>query len=118
MMSIYSDTDPTYIQHDKFTKFNSSFDKMENVTDSVDDIESSITNAQTDFGLFGVLNSLISTSWQSLKLMFSSFAFMDSVWKGTNYIFGVPIWVASLIGLLVTVVIAFAIWSAIFQREL
>lgn len=118
MMGIFAETDPTFTDSDKFTQFNDSFDVMSDVTTEVDDLESSITNADTDFGALGVLNSLISGAWQSLRLVFSSFEFMDGVWSGTNYIFGVPIWVASMITLLVTVLLVFAIWSAIFQREL
>lgn len=118
MLAEFSKSDPTYLQDDKFTEFNKSFNVMEDVETQVDSLQDGIEGASTDFGLFGVLNSLISSAWQTLKLLFSSLSFMTSVYLGMNTVFGVPLWVGGLIGMLVTVLIAFAIYSAIFQREI
>ena len=118
MMGIFAATDPSFIDSDKFVQFNDSFDVMSDITKEVSDLETSVIEVPSDFGLFGVLNSLISGAWQSLRFITSSFEFMDGVWKGSNYVFGIPIWVASLVSLLVTILLIFAIWSAIFQRDL
>jgi hypothetical protein len=64
-----------------------------------------------------VLNSLIASAWQSLRLLFSSFGFMDAVFEGVHDLFGVPKWVSGLASLLITVLIAFAIYSAVFQTK-
>lgn len=110
--------DPTFADQDKFQEFNNTFNKMDDVTSNVDSLQSNIEDADTDFGTFGVLNSLISSGWQTLKLLFSSFGFMTSAYQGISSFFGLPAWVPIFIGMLVTVMLAFAIYAAIFQREI
>lgn len=100
------------------TDFNTTFDKMNDVTDVTSDLRGSIENADTDFGAFGVLNSLISSAWQSLRLLFTSLGFMEDAYTGLNTFFGVPAWIPALLGSIVIVIIAFAIFGAIFQRDL
>ena len=119
MLGIFNEASPGLTNESRaFNNFSGQFNKLDDVTSEVNTLETSITNADTDYGIFGVLNSLIRSSWNTLTLMFSSFSFMSSVWAGTSYIFGIPVWVAGLIGLLVTVLFAFAIFSAIFQRDI
>ena len=79
MMGILSDSDSTFTDDEKFTEFNESFNILNDVSDQVENLEGSITEADTDFGAFGVLNALISSSWQALKLLFTSLGFMDNV---------------------------------------
>lgn len=109
--------DPTFTDDPKMEQFNDTFNKMSDVTSNVDSLQSNIEDADTDFGTFGVLNSLISSGWQTLKLLFSSFSFMDSAYAGLSTFFGLPAWIPLFIGMLVTVMLAFAIYAAIFQRE-
>lgn len=118
LLSILGDSNSGYVDDPLYDDFNKSFDQSSEFYSSVDDLESGITNADTDFGVFGVLNSLISSSWQGLTLTLSSFGFMNSIFLGANYLFGIPVWVITLISSLITIVIIFAIWSAIFQRDL
>ena len=118
LLAEQSSVNPDMLTNDKFERFNKTFDVMGDVTEEVDDIEDSIKNSDADQGLFGVLNSLINSAWNTLSLIFDSFSFMDGVWQGTNKIFGIPVWVATLISGLVTILFAFAIWSAVFQRKL
>jgi hypothetical protein len=80
-------------------------------------LQEGIAGATPDPGVFGVLNSLIQSAWQILKLMFSSLAFMTTVWGGLYTIFGVPVWVGALIGSLAIILIGFTIYSAIFQKD-
>lgn len=104
-------------QDPRYSDFNQTFNVYDNVTNQVGNIRDNIVNADTDFGVFGVLNSLIATSWQGVKLLFSSFGFMDAVFGGLSTVFGLPAWVGGLLILLVIVIIAFAIWAAIFQTQ-
>ena len=103
----------------RYADFNDTFNVYENVTTQVGGIKSNIIEANNlkDFGFFGVLNSLIASSWQGVKLLFSSFGFMDAVFGGLSTIFGLPAWVGGLMILLVVVIIGFAIWAAIFQTQ-
>lgn len=99
-------------------EFNKTFNKMNDVTGAVDDLQGGIENADTDFGVFGVLNSLISSAWQSLKLLFTSLGFMTTAFGGMTTMFGVPAWIPLIFASIITVIIIFAIYSAIFQRDL
>lgn len=99
-------------------EFNKTFDKMNDVQEVTSDLQGSIENADTDFGAFGVLNSLISSAWQSLKLLFTSLGFMNSAFMGMVTFFGVPAWIPALFIAIIIVIVAFAIFGAIFQRDL
>ena len=118
ILGIFNDFDPTYAADEKFTQFNTSFNKINDVTTEVDDLESSISDVDPAFGLFGVLNALISSAWQTLRLLFTSLGFMDGAYNGMAYIFGIPSWIPGIIISIITVIISFAIFSAIFQKDL
>lgn len=109
---------PNFIDDDKYDSFQDTFNVYDNVTAEVGTLRSNIEDADTDFGAFGVLNSLISSAWQSLKLLFTSFGFMDAVFRGLETFLGIPAWVSTLVILLATVLLVFAIFSAIFQRDI
>lgn len=118
ILNIYKNAGAAFIDTEEFTRFNETFNKMDDVTTVVGDMESNIVNDEGDYGLLGVLNSLISTGWNTLKLLFSSLSFMDGVFKGLSSFFGVPTWVGGLIILFVSTILVFAIFSAVFQREI
>jgi len=102
---------------DDFVKFNRTFNKLDDINESVNNIKDNVIDADVDEGTFGVLNSLINSAWNTLKLLFNSLSFMNSVFEGLSEIFGIPSWVSTLLILLVVVVIAFAIYSALFQTQ-
>lgn len=113
--------DPDYGESTEITQFSATFDKLNDVNDSVTAMKDSITGNEltdTDVGTFGVLNALIGGAWQSLRTIFSSFAFMETAIGGLYSYFGVPSWVGNGILLIITTIIIFTIWGAIFQREL
>jgi len=106
------------IDEDRLGSFNKTFNKMDSLSSTTADLRSGVEDAETDFGAFGVLNSLISGAWNTLRLLFSSLGFMDGVFSGLETEFGVPAFIGVLIGLLAVLLIAFAIYSAIFQRDI
>lgn len=118
MMAIFRETDSTYASDDKFAEFNETFNVYEDLTDNVNELSSGITNADSDFGALGVLNGLILTAWQGLKLMITNWSFMNGVFNGLTTIFGVPAWIPALIILAVVIMFVFALYSAFFQRDL
>jgi len=119
LFGILQDSDATFADDERYTLFNSSFNQLSSVTTEVGNLEGSInsTNA-TGYGAFGVLNSLISSSWYSIRLIGNSWAFMGTAMGGLSTVFGIPAWIPAAVFLLVTVVFVFSILSAIFQREL
>lgn len=118
MLGILNDKDPTYTSGSSYTQFNQSFNRLNDVTSTVTTLQTGITDASTDFGAFGVLDALISTSWQSLKLFFTSLAIMNDAYNGLSAVFGVPAWIPLLAIALITILIVFTIYSAIFRTEL
>jgi hypothetical protein len=108
--------DSTFGNDDKFQQFNSSFSKLDTIQNRVSGIENS--TKVIDEGNFGFFDFLIGNAWSTLTLTFSSFSFMTDIFSATSTIFGIPTWIPLIIGLLITIFIAFAIFSAIFQRDL
>lgn len=111
-------SDSSFADDDKFTEFNETFNVYTETSDQISDLGSSITNADSDWGILGVLNGLILTAWQSLKLLITNWNFMNGVFYGLSTLFGVPSWISGLIILAVTVMFVFALYSAFFQREI
>ena len=118
MLSMMSSDGAMFAGDAQLQQFNNTFNIQQDISSSVTDLETSVTGADLDPGPFGMLNALISSSWTSLRLLFSSFGFMNSVFVGLSTVFGIPSWIPALIVLIVTVVIVFAIFGAIFQRNL
>lgn len=119
MLGLFNDADSSFLAgNEKYVQFNESFNKLEDVTNTTTQLQGSVQNATTDFGLFGVLNSLIATSWNTLTAIFTSFDFFTAIFGGLNVVFEVPLWITGLVGLIIIVILVFAIWSAIFQREI
>ena len=107
-----------FTSDERFSEFNSTFNIYDDLGTGTTGIKNSIENApESQFGVFGVLNSLINTAWQTLKNLFTSFKFVTTGIGGLSTIFGIPVWFTGAIGLLVIVMIAFSIWSAIFQKN-
>ena len=102
---------------DEFLKFNESFNKLEDINKSVSNIRENIEGADTDLGIFGVLNSLINSAWNTVGLLFQSLSFMNSAFYALENIFGIPGWVPTLIILVFIIIIAFGIYKMIFKAE-
>jgi hypothetical protein len=117
-IALFAEKNPAMITGNTYTGFNSSFNRLSDVTTQIGTIQGSITEANADFGAFGVLNALVSSAWQSLKLLGTSLGFMSDAYGGMTTVFGVPAWIPGLIVLFVVTMLAFTIWSAIFQSEL
>lgn len=118
LIGVLNDEDSTFTAGGKFDQFNSTFVKLDDITSNIDDMEGDVVDIDSgSFGVWGVLNSLISSAWSTIRLMFTSFTFMDDVFSGLSTVFGVPAWIPTIILALITVGLIFAIFSAIFQRD-
>jgi len=115
-----STTEGNLLTGDELISFNNTFNKKADLEASVRSIETNINGTTTGSGVltsFGVLGSLINSGWNALKLMFGSLSFMNSVFGGVANTFGIPVWLTTFIGLFVTILIGFGIFTVIFQRE-
>lgn len=100
----------------ELSEFNKTFNVYDNITSTKDKLQSDIENADSDTS---GLNALISSSWQSLRLIGQSMKFMEKAITGISTTFtSVPSFVPPLLIALVVIMLVFAIWGAIFQRDL
>lgn len=118
MLSTMNTYNSGFTDDSRFESFNLTFNKMSDVQTEVGDLQSGIEETSADPGAFGFLNALIGSGWNTMQLMFSSFSFMNGVFNGLETVFGLPPFIPTLIGLMITVLIAFAIYSAIFQTKI
>jgi hypothetical protein len=109
--------EPTYVDQDKFSEFNNTFNVYNEVTESVDDIEGSIISQDLPAPIEFIATMFL-TAFQALMSLFTSLSFMDAVFSGLTGVFGIPSWIPTLILSLVTVMIVFSIVSAILQRDI
>lgn len=117
LIADFSLTKPSMISDPKYQEFNQSFNKMTDIQEHVTTMKETTTSFNTDFGLFGVLNSLINSAWNALTTIFVSLGFMTDIFNSTTTLLGVPAWITILVGLIPTVIITYLILSAIFQKD-
>jgi hypothetical protein len=117
LMAEFRKADSSYMDTPEMAAFNSTFDKYSDLSNTISSVQNSVTSSQGDWSLLGTLNALAGSAWNGLVLLFTSLNFMNSVFLGLG-MFGVPPWVGGLMSFAVVVIIAFAIWSAIFRSEI
>lgn len=102
-----------------YVRFNKSFNQYDELSGSINTLNSSIANQDNpDAGNLGFLNALVGTSWSVLKNIFGTFSFTYNIFSGLGEVFGVPSWAVVIIIGIVVITIVFAIFGAVFQRDL
>ena len=120
LFTIIQSYDSTALDDPRYAEFNESFNRLGELNESMDALQKPLLSTEDSGqqGAFGQLNALIITAWNSLKALPTTLAFAISAMTGLVTVFGIPTWIITIIGFLVTTMILFAIWSAIFQREI
>ena len=116
IMGEFRKSDATFMADENTQAFNKTFNVYTSLSTSVGGLQSSVEDAGNDWGIFGVVNALVGSAWNALRLLFSSLSFMNAVFIGLG-LFGIPSWVGGLATLTVTVIIAFAIYASIFKSD-
>jgi len=106
---------PEFPSDERFERFNDTFNTYLDVNKTTSQVRSRIEQSNATLGVFGGLNSLILTTWNTFKLTASSYSFMNEAFLGTNSIFGIPTWVAGLISTAIVVIIIYGIIKYIFR---
>jgi uncharacterized membrane protein len=117
ILTEYNNVKPGIVNDDRFRAFNETFNKYSDVISSGDNLQSGIEDSNPEKSIFGVLDSLINSAWGTLKSFFSTFSFMSTAFGGISVVFGIPSWVSALITTMILVMIAFSIYSLIFQGK-
>lgn len=116
LMTAFDQQDENFLDDEEYYAFNTTFNKYDNLNSNIDELQGRLSS-DTEEGTFGVLNSLIKIGWNSLTTLLTSFSFMEDVFNGMTTFFGVPYWIPALIIMLITTLIIFAIFGAIFQKD-
>lgn len=110
--------DPTFgDESPQFQTFNATFNKYDEISSQVSGWQNNVENVSQDNSALGVWDSLISGGWSMLSLLGKSTSFMAGVFTGVSSLFGLPAWITTLLYMLVIVMIIFAIYSAIFRKD-
>lgn len=112
-------TDSNFVDS-RFESFNQTFNTYDDITSQVANMRGNIEGSNAEGGnqVLGYLNNLINMAWSSIRLWFGNFTFMNSVFMGLSTMFGVPVWIISLTLLLISILFIFAIYTAIFGRDI
>jgi hypothetical protein len=119
LLGDFVDDSPEVAQDSKYSAFKENLDVRKDINETSNSLQEKLTNIDsTEFGIFGVLNALINGAWNTLKLLINNLSFMTGAMASAVSIFGLPSWVSGTVIMLVTILIAFSIYSAIFQRDI
>jgi hypothetical protein len=113
MMGTFSTADTTLDQNGKVSQFNSTLNKASEIEASVGGIESSIEQAGSGRGPLGWLDAIVGSAYNGLKAIGNTMGFVQVAGQDAANIFNVPTIFVTLLSLIVTLIIGFAIWSAI-----
>lgn len=121
IMYAASDKDSS-LDRDEINRFNNTYNKYEGLSTSTQRIRGTIQNStatQTE-GEFGAINSIVISSWGSIRNSFTTLGFMMDILSDTSIFFGVfaiPNWLTGLLVMMLVVIIGFSIWALAFQRK-
>lgn len=114
-----SDKVTGFVQGDRLNEFNRSFNKVDNLTNDVENLKLKITQLKPE-NIVDVISlpiAFVQSAWAAMQVIIGMFGFMDSAFEGLSAMLGIPSWITSLIILLVIVALVFAILTIIFGKE-
>lgn len=99
------------------TTFNQTFNKIEQTKNLTTDITEGI-GAETETGLLGILDVVISGAWKSLKVMVSSIDIFSDLLKDLADVLHIPVFIVNGVALVIGIAILFGILSTAFRRKI
>jgi len=101
-----------------YVAFNKSFNRVQEFESGVGSLKASVNsqNTSSTIGDIGLISSLISQSWNSLKLLFTGFDFVTAIFQVSGTMFHIPVFVVTLATLVITLTIVFGILYLIFNQ--
>lgn len=105
------------VNQQDYRTFNKTFNRLNEFQSDVSTIEGSVksNNATGLAGDLGLVNGFISQSWNSLKLLLTSFTFVGEIVVGLSTFFGIPAFVGAIISTVMVIIVVFGIIYLIFQ---
>ena len=110
----FTTTDPMIDANNDVGTFNNTLNKASNATAAIDDMSADIAKvSEGNVGVLGWLNALVGVVFGGLKTLLTSIGFMKTAAIEGATMFFVPPAITILIVMIITILIIFAIWSAI-----
>lgn len=117
LIDSFYDQSSSFVDADKYQAFNQTFNVRNDAEQAVTNIRNSIITQDLP-SLITFIATMFLTAFQALMSLFTSISFMNAVFQGLYYVFGIPYWVTTILTSLITVMIVFSIISAILQRDI
>ena len=122
IMELFINDIPTIDPNSRYQDYNKTFNHLKDSTDEVGQLRSSIQGSsgnagEEQFAALGILNTLIGSSWQTIKLLFTSFNFVYIIFNGLEYMWGVPYFIPLILGSFITTILAFGLYKLVFQTD-
>ena len=110
---------PSTISDSRFTEYNKTLNKFNDVYDNVDTIKTSIEDSTPKSGVLGLINGLIESSWGALKLIWNSVNVIKDVIMDLLTIIPLPIpsWFIYMIIGAILIIVTFSLITLFFGRE-
>jgi hypothetical protein len=114
MFGQFLSVDSTIDSGGQVSDFESKLYLASNVTTAVDEMDASVQSVTAEnVGPLGWLDALIKSAYNGMRAIGQSIGFMGNAIDEAGNIFGIPTFIMSLLGLIIIIVLAFALWMAI-----
>lgn len=116
MLGSFTAVDSNLDTADQIGNYSGTLDKSTEITDSVNQIKSSIDSVTEEkAGVLGWLNALIGSVFKGLKSVGNTLSFIGVASEETATNLGVPSFIMPLLVLIIFIIIGFAIWAAVMR---
>jgi hypothetical protein len=99
-------------------KFNSTTNKLEELNTQTNIMTSNIDSGIGETGTLGMINQLITTAWNTLKNIPTTFVIITETITSMSGLYGIPSWVLGILTSVIGIMILFGIYAAVFQRDI
>ena len=114
MMGSIRSIDPTIDPSNDVGYINNTMNQASGLTNAVNGIGDSVNSvSNSNTGILGWLNALIGSAYNGLSAIGSSFGFIGTMVPILSQYLGIPVFLTSLILLVIIIIIAFGIWAVV-----
>lgn len=103
----------------RFKDFNKTFNQYDGIMNFKDTTQSAIINPEqgTWKNIWGVFGAFVNVPWTIFKSLFTSLGFISTIFDGLSDILPIPPYVGAIIFSLISILIAFGIYSVISGKD-
>lgn len=119
IMAEFRSFKPTFASDESFDSFNDTFNRYTELNQSISGIRSQYLNDEPQWGVLGAVGALAVTAYNTLRLIPTSFGFVDSMIMGISDTTSlhIPVFIPTLLILGIVVFLVFSIISALLNVD-